>query len=289
MSGLIALSSCKEVLTPVPHNNGNTGVSIDTTYTTTPEDTTVRKVLVEEFTGVTCPNCPQGHTLIKGYETSYPGRIVAIGYYTFGLSQTEPVAGLSQQDFRNNISTDLGNYFGGIPLLPSGTIDRIPPNGGSLLDDRNFWSAMVSTRLNAPTPLNVHVTSAYDPSSRTDTITVTVAVTKAITKKLALSVSIIENNIIDAQEDVDHSGNALIDTMYQHNHVIRDMLTPVSGTPIFTSYDGSSKAPGLVYRHVYVYTVNNAWKPENCKVIAFVNNNETNDKEVAQAEETDMK
>jgi hypothetical protein len=68
---------------------------------------------------------------------------------------------------------------------------------------------------------------------------------------------------------------------------MRDILTQTYGSPVLDSF--AQKDAGRVYERTFKYTIGNAWKPENCKVIAFISNNETNDKEVAQAVETKLK
>lgn len=280
ISGLAALLlSCKEHLIPMPA--GGTA-STDTTYMAPVEAPQQRNVLIEEFTGVSCPQCPEGHQFISGFETTYPGRIIAAGYYPFNIGQADPIQGMTVQDFRTTKATDLGSSFlGGVFFLPCATIDRTPFTGGSYLSDRNQWAGKVADRMQAATPVNMYVTSTYNDATHEATINVKAAFTQAVAKKIMLSVSVIENNIIDAQDFPTYT-----DPVYNHTHVMRDILTQTYGSPIL---DAVAKDAGRVYERTFKYTINTAWKPENCKVIAFISNNENNDKEVAQTAETNLK
>lgn len=128
----------------------------------------------------------------------------------------------------------------------------------------------------------MYVTSTYNDATREAVIKVKAAFTQNVSKKMMLSVTLVENKIIDAQEYPTY-----IDTFYEHSHVMRDILTQTYGTPVMDTL--TQKTAGRVYERTFKYTINAAWKPENCKVIAFMSNNENNDKEVAQAVETDLK
>jgi hypothetical protein len=65
------------------------------------------------------------------------------------------------------------------------------------------------------------------------------------------------------------------------------MVTPLYGQPVLDSL--STKEAGRVYVRSYKYAISKKWKKENCKVIAVIHDNETNDKVVLQAAETKLK
>src|SRR5690606_41258473 len=63
------LSSCKEKGRAIDFSKITAS---DTTYVTTPETTSLRKVLIEEYTGVQCTNCPAGVGLLKSLDEQNP-------------------------------------------------------------------------------------------------------------------------------------------------------------------------------------------------------------------------
>ena len=75
--------------------------------------------------------------------------------------------------------------------------------------------------------------------------------------------------------------------MYRHEHVLRDMITTATGTPIMSTL--AEKEAGRVYERTFTYTLAAAWVPENCRLIAFVTNNNGADKEVRQVTEIHLK
>lgn len=253
----------------------------DTVYTASVETAQPKIVLLEEFTGVTCPNCPQAHQAISGFQGQYPGRVIAVGYYAHGMAQTKPIEGLTIQDFRNDKATELGNnFFGGVPFLPSGTIDRIPDNDQYLYQS-NKWGGILTSRISLSSPVNLYVTGSYDADEQQATALVKMAFTADVNRQLSLTLLVVENDIIDAQEY-----GLRIDTFYKHAHVMRDIITPNAGMSILDSI--AVKPAGLVYERNFTFAVDPSWKAENCQVVAFVSYNEPDSKEVVQAAEAHL-
>ena len=75
---------------------------------------------------------------------------------------------------------------------------------------------------------------------------------------------------------------------YIHNQILRKIFTATSGSPVLDSI--ATKVAGRVYQRVINIDIDPAWKPENCRIIAFISNNEPgNDKEVLQAAQIKLK
>lgn len=259
----------------------------DTTFLAAVESQQARVVMVEEFTGVTCPNCPTGHAIVAQQQTQYPGRVLAVSYYPYGIGQARPVEGHSRDTlaFRTNDATDIGSsIFSGVSGLPCASIDRVPV-GGLYLPNFNVWPGAISTRLAVPSQANITVRSEWQEGDRTAIIRVRVAYTAAVSKKQALTVLLLEDSLIDAQEISDTAGTKVIPD-YNFKHVLRDALTTPSGEVMLSDFQ--TKEPGRVYERTFVYQVSDKWKADNCKLIAFVHNAESGDKEVLQAAEAKL-
>ena len=76
-----------------------------------------RNVLIEEFTGRKCINCPSGHIQAKAIEEAYPGRVWAInlhgGYYS----------SLDYPNLNTAICDTIGMYFNPVSF-PSAIVNR---------------------------------------------------------------------------------------------------------------------------------------------------------------------
>lgn len=283
VGAVLLFASCKEAPPTIDFGPK----AKDTAYMAAPETQLQRVVVMEEFTGTKCPQCPQGHVLIKTLEDANPGRIAAMSIQVFNFSQGNPVDEptiKTRHDNRTQTGTKIGDeVFGSISAMPTSGVDRTLVNGTMLLG-RNDWTGAVTARLGLTPAANVAISSSYNASTRQAIITVHVAYTSAVAKGQNISVAIVENNIVDAQEGVGADG---YEQDYVHQHVFRDALTPPTGAAILT--DKSVKQPGQVYERTFVYNVNPDWNPDNCEIVAFVSNNQGADKEIVQGATAHLK
>jgi hypothetical protein len=252
----------------------------DTFYMAPVENAQLKNVLIEEFTGVKCPNCPDGHNIVATIQNANPSRVIAVGYYPFGQAQTEPLKDLTKADFRIADATELSTLLGGIQFLPIAAVDR-KMFGGAILTARTLWSSNVQARLAVATPINMQLSVSYDDASREAIIKTTLKYTSALSTKHNISLAIYENNLVDAQEYPTY-----IDSSYTFKHVLRDVITPVGGASVLDSL--TTKAAGLVFEKTILYTLPAKWNPSNCKIVAFVHDAAAT-KEVYQVIEKSVK
>ncbi len=279
----IAFTACKE---KGPLIDFGSAKAEDTTYiTTTPGAPQERMILIEEFTGGSCPFCPAGHEIIyssTGIKSKFPGRVAVIAYHIFNYPQANPVKGEAKYDFRTQDATDVAaNIFGAVSAMPVASFDRTP-EGADLLLDRLKWASKSNTRAGIAAPANVTIDSKFDATTRQAEVTVKVVYTSPVAKKQALTLSLIESGIVDAQEK-----ESEIIKDYVHNAVLRDIITPYYGSPMLDSL--STKVAGRVYERTFKFNVNDAWNADHCELVAFVHNNESGDKEVVQTAEKALK
>lgn len=270
---LTVFSSCTEI---GPSIDFGTAFTEDTTYVTSVESPQLKNTLIEEFTGVSCPPCPSGHEIVRSIKSQHTGRVIVIAYHILNFPQAEPIHNVSKQDFRTQDATDVGNsIFNGIGAMPVAGIDRVLINSSPVIT-KGVWPSTVTQQMAQITPINIFLSRMYNDASREVVLTVKVSFTAVVAKKLAVNIAIVEDSIIDAQKN-----QLAIDTFYTHNYVLRDLITPINGNPFLD--DISSKEPGRVYERKFVFPVDSNWVASRCKIVAFVNANEPDDKEVKQA------
>jgi hypothetical protein len=280
VSGLVMLNSCKEKGPAI--NFGASASLKDTTYMATTEAVSPKKVVVEEFTGASCPNCPDARTTLANISAANPNRVLILELHPTEVPQGRPVAGKSKYDFTNKTVSDIiTQFYPGLGAIPMGGIDRVLENTNRLID-RSKWANIINTRLAMTSVANLKLTNAYDETKREGVLTVKVAYTGEVTNKQYITLAIIESDIEDVQEyptyDDDH---------YIFKHVLRKTATPVGGTSILDTI--AIKKPGRVYEGQYKYTIDAAWLPKNCHIVVFLHNNQSDNKEVLQAEEIVVK
>lgn len=284
----LLVGSCKEIgpsidLKPKDIND------FDTTYTEVVPAPQAKKILVEEYTGVQCPNCPAGAQILKNYDEAHPDKIVVVALH--GGALTDPIKDESKYNFKNaDVQNLVNNYLGGgTPPKPAAAIDRIDDGTGMFIVNKNQWTSRIDQRSSATTPVNISLTSKYDSTLQKVIVNVKLVYTQQVPKKQALSLWVIEDGIVDAQlNELEHIPD------YVHNHVLRDFITPVAGASILDSI--ATKTPGLVLERRLVYTPKfltdatlDKWNLNNCRIVAVVHNDEQTDKEVSQVAEVNLK
>lgn len=266
---LIPFSSCKEIGPPIDFTPVDTSL-VDTTYMDSVIETPQPKVvLMEDFTGATCPNCPYAHEKIAELVSTYPGQVAVTSVYTYFSDPFSP-----EQDFTTQDGYNLDDYLGPAFAYPATYIDRKEFGSGVLYN--NFpdeYATYVEEQLTLIPPCNMYLSADYDSTTRKAIVHTTIKYTSEVTNENHLSVMFAEDSIIAAQID-----EAAVIPDYVHNHVLRSIVTPVEGTVL----NVDDKMPGRVFEKDFSVVLDDGWNKENIEIVAFVHNF-TEDKVVLQA------
>ena len=272
----ILMNGCKEIGPVVPW--GNNGTFTDTTYVESPAQTPQPKnALIEEITGVSCPNCPAAHVILDNLISSTNNRVVGVSYHLGPgiFDQDNPPSGTTQI-MTSADAQSVVNYLVFPDYGPSGSTDRIvhtnvgPFGATSVWDIPANWGGYVNTELAETTPVNIYLTSAYSSvgSSRQITINVSLHYTTAQTDTDKLSIFLTEDSIITAQLLQGNSGD-LDDSFYVHNHIMRAAVTNPLGNIINVPSFVAGRVENLTFSYV-IPPADSLWKPAHMNVVAFV-------------------
>ncbi|MDZ4846462.1 MAG: Omp28-related outer membrane protein [Chitinophagales bacterium] len=256
-STLLYFNSCKEV-GPAIDLTGET--TTDTTYIATQIETPQDKnVLLEEFTGVRCVNCPQGHELLDNLENQHGERFIAVSDHSEFLA--DPYDG--DQDLRTDDAQAFEDLLGPISAKPSAAVDRKLFSGEtSLVYFTQKWANYVNQQISQTTPVNIHIETAFSNNTRNLDVIITVHYTSEELQDNKLTVLLLEDGIITAQI----GQGSVLDTAYNQNRVLRQSLTSTNGLALNTT-----KEAGRVI--VKSFTVENLpllWNADELRVIALV-------------------
>lgn len=206
-----------------------------------------RAVLIEDFTGQKCINCPNATETIEALHEQYGDAIIAVAIHggSFGVKAPKGLA--------TDEATAYYDYWK-ITEQPSGVINR---NSGVLAYQE--WGSYVKTELEKTSSVGLSLTTTAT-SSNTLNIVVT---SEALSYKGKLQLWLLEDSISGAQYMPD--GSAKKD--YNHMHVYRASINGVWGTDI--------EHANNIVTNQFTYTFDaSAMKLENLSVVAFVYNDE---------------
>ena len=241
----------------------------------------LRKVLIEDFTGHKCPNCPRAAEAIKALQLLRPGRIISIGEHV--TSQfAAPGSGIYNIDFRTPVGNSNDSLFKVSALeLPSGMVNRLLVNGERRIEYTK-WGQYADSLLNLPALAYITIDNAYDNVNRTVSCTLkSDFLSDTLTGTYKLVVYLVEDSIVHAQKDnlIPSPSN---DSNYVHQHVLR---TSINGTFGVVLNSGPVNSTSTFTKN-YTKVLSANWKEKHCKVIAFIYNDAT--KEILQAEEREV-
>ena len=261
----LSLMTCNENMPEIACLSCDTGTQV-----ITPDD---RRVLIEEFSGVKCVNCPQASSLIDELISIHGDRVVAVSMHT-GFFST-PYSN-STFDFRTAEGTQILNFLKPPVGYPSAVFNRTQFDSEEDLqiEQISMWSGLVQNELNKPVVGNLSVENSNNTDNRTLEVTAALTPTEDIgDDNIYISVMLTETGIVDVQ--LTPSGKQ---TDYTHKHVFRDILTNFSGDPIDEVLE-----KGVTLNFDYSLTIPEEWNAQNCDVLVFVHRNAGSSKEVLQA------
>jgi len=232
-----------------------------------------RQVLVEEFTGVRCVNCPAGSDAIQTLKGIYGERLIAVSIHTGFFAPPYPE---STQDFRIPEGASLLSYLGEPLGYPTAVINRRQFNGETDLQlGQSQWAGFVAEEVAVAPQVQIGITKTYNPATRALEAKINIEVLENIAENdVRLSVMITEDKVTDTQ--LTPSG---VTNNYLHRHVLRGMMSPYDGEPVAGPLEeGDELTP------IYNYVLPPGWNAQNCYVVAFLHHS-GGEKTVIQAHE----
>lgn len=244
---------------------------IDAPYKETPlngTDTTtyVQKVLIEDYTGHRCGNCPRAHQKLREIINLYGDKVIGIALHSGFFA--DPLPPDYPNDFRTTEAEELVTALG-VTQWPIGTVNRTAYNSNVLLS-YDAWTEAVAERLNQAPQAYISIQSTYSSTANKVDASVTVKLLQNIAVPVKLCVYLTEDSIISAQTDYDHNPTLIPD--YVHRHVFRKSFNGTWGTEVPVS----SKQIGDTLLRNLSLNWNSAWIKKNCHVVAFIYDVNTN-------------
>ena len=237
----------------------------------TPVEDQSRQVLMEEFSGVRCVNCPAGSEAIEVLISIYGERLVPVSIHSGFFAAPYPE---SRYDFQTQAGNSLLDYLSQPLGYPTASVNRKTFAGEESLQlNQNKWAGFVANELLVAPAIKIDLRSDYRTDDRSLSVEVDLYVQENMqTDDLRLSVVITEDKIRDFQLTPQGKiGN------YEHRHVLRGFLTEFNGMRLTESL-----VTGALITKDLNFSLPTSWHAENCSIVAFVNLN-GEQKDVLQA------
>ncbi|HEY0029593.1 MAG TPA: Omp28-related outer membrane protein [Bacteroidia bacterium] len=287
-------SSCDYVDNPYPETNANLGDTASCPSPSFPIVTShVKKILIEDFTGHTCGNCPRAAEELHEIDSIYPGKIVGLALHV-GSTFASPAPGYAGSpssaflaDYRTTAGDDYDAVFGASDFgLPQGMFNRKEFDAVAQTHLKFYpnWKTYAASIIAEPSVVDLQIAIDFDPTTRKVCCAVRDSFLTSFNDTLKMVVLLTQDSIVDWQDNV-----GVITSTYVHRHMLRDAITPSGawGESLVTG----AITPSTTHIKKFAYTIPAAYKSipcdiNQCHIIAFIYKVGT--REILQVEEVKL-
>jgi len=230
---------------------------------------TEKKVLLEDFTGHKCVNCPAAHDLAHDLTDAYGEDNLIVVAIHAGFFAT-PSNGGFEYDFRTEAGNEYATFYG-VQAYPSGMVDQVNVSGNYLLD-KDQWGAKVAQQFEEIPQIGIGITTNLNGNNLSGEIKMDFLTD--INQATSLQIWITEDSIVKPQ--IIPGGE---DEAYVHMHVLRAAINGTWGEELPSANYSAETSETLSFSN---YQLGDDWVPKNLSLVALVYDNET--KKVIQVE-----
>ncbi len=235
----------------------------------------IRKILIEDYTGHRCPNCPEAARILDDIHDDYCDHIIPIAVHVSFFA--EPHEPDFPEDFKTETGTILDEFYGvSNQGLPGGMVNRKKFDGNTVLG-RDTWRSAADAVYSINPDVNITIESSYDETSGKISANITSEFLKDIDESINLGLYITEDSIIAPQQDA----SEYIEN-YLHRHMLRKGVNGAFGEKILNSVK-----KGDTFEKSFTIPADSSWNLNHIELVAFISKN--SDNEILQAESEPLK
>lgn len=242
-----------------------------------------RKVLVEDYTGHTCGNCPKAATAAQNLENQYQSNVIVLAVHAGFFAQPETSPSPYTDNFKSQAGDDWDTFFGnGAAGNPNGMINRKDYPALNHIKSYSSWSSETAPFINQPADAKLTLLPTYNASAKTLDLSVKTKFMNALSNNYKLSVVLMEDSITGAQKDYSQNPDEVPNYIFRH--MLRGSVNGSWGEALNTA---PVTAADSVVKTYSSFAINPAYNDNRLYVIAFVYNAATY--EVIQVEEVKIR
>ncbi len=284
---LVGLVACDKVKNPNQNPNAVTNCVLAAPVIKTNSLTSnFRKVLLEDYTGHTCGNCPRAAEDAETIVNSFIDSVVVFAVHA-GTQFSPPAPPNYPDDFRTDAGTQWDAFFGlSTAGLPKGMVNRAQT---PFPQARNNWATLVSQNLHMPQKAQLDITTYFDATNHLLNLDVKTTFKTTVTGgNINLCLVITEDSIVGHQRDYAPPPTSVVingdeRTDYVFNHLVRGALNGAWGDLIKTS----PIAVNDTVTKKYICQTVTCSRTDKVNLVAYIYNDAT--KEILQVEKIKLK
>jgi len=249
-----------------------------------------RKILLEDFTGHTCGNCPCAAKEALRLDTAFEGRIIIVATHVGFFAEPYTNGTKFRADYRTPAGEELNSTFSiDNQGLPQGMVNRKVVDGARVLSSTAWASAIspfvIDTNLSKHPDASITLSASYNSANRTASVDVNSKYLNLGNSNHQLVVYVVEDSVINWQKFYASCGGVDKEVPdYVHRHMLRGAVNSTWGDVLYTS--GTTIPVGTSINKSYSQVLDPSWNENHIYFVAFIQDNVT--KEVIQVEEVKL-
>lgn len=211
-----------------------------------------QKVLLEEFTGQNCVNCPEAHAVIERLQEQFEDNFIVVSIHAGSFGIPAEYGGLMQPEGDEYAKNwDINAYPCGVIARKSGVLNS------------DGWSAAIRSVGTRASSMQMNLSAELSPDEKTISINTDLLAEEAVKGNLQLYV--VENGIVALQRD---GSKRVYD--YVHNNVFRATVNGIWGEKLeMVNNESEHFNHTIEVRRDAAEEIDN-WNVDNLYIVGFV-------------------
>jgi hypothetical protein len=257
---VLMINSCDYVSNTIEPNSNNGGnQTLDSTKV-------YRKVLIEDYTGHRCGNCPAAAKTLKKIDSIYHGKVIPLAVHCTNFANPNVTY---PEDFRTSEGTEYDNVLGvsASSGLPNGLVNRKGFGTPNFVKADSQWESEAQTFFNQEADFKIELTNTYNSSANTFNTELKITALKDLSGEYNTALLLVEDSIIGVQYDQSLPVSQQVVINYNFMHVLRKSLNTAWGEVAFNGTIVKGQTFSKTFSNV---TLNASYVAKNCQVIAYI-------------------
>lgn len=252
---LAVLMACDKVQNPLPVKETAVGTNFITK--TNIAKAHIKKVLLEDYTGHQCGNCPAAAIVAENLGNKYKDTLIVIAVHAGFFARTNAT-------YATSYTTTAGNDWDGSTGFgvsavgnPNGMVNRKVYPSFTLIQKETAWPASVAVAKNDPFIVRVELTTNYDTSAKALNVSTKLKFAANYANSVKLNLVIMQDSLVGDQKDYSVNPDHVED--YEFMHMLRG---DINGSWGVTAKDAPIVANDSVKIENNNFAVNSIFTPQ---------------------------
>lgn len=236
-----------------------------------------RKVLLEDYTGQRCVNCPTAARIAHDLKDVYGENLIVMGIHTGFFAVPFP------PQFPLDMRTEAGESWDAAFKIstaghPKGLVNRYNKEGIYYLGPGE-WGTAIADAISKKADATLELEANFTAGNTKIFISANGSFLRSMEGEYFLQLCVLEDSIVGNQNNNDPTvGTTPVIENYVHRHVLRATVNGINGEKI-----SDETVSGDTFSKTYEFAIDAGWKTQHLSVVAWVYRG--SDFEILQVEE----